>query len=316
MGITEELQAILDARYGKDVRQNIHDAIQTCYTDGKAGVIDYVARAALPNKADLENGKVKLSQIPEVALDNLIKVADDAARFALTKEEVQTGDTVKVLDTDLMYLVVDDTKLDSEDGYTGYSASVDWNTIAEKPDNIAFHDSTKTSLTDATATALVDEDGNVIAPKTLASQVYDAEGNTMLNMLTFDKDDTEVIEDVDIVKKSEIVNNLTSTDTDKPLSANMGKSLNDTLANKSSIFVKDYTVTLSASKTTDTAWNVTITQSGYTAMSYSIARGNSTSSSVTMGVEIFNSTKISGYYINKLSSAVTATIKVAYYKNS
>lgn len=136
MAIEQELQAILEARYGKDVRQNIHDAIQTCYDEGRAGVIDHVARAELPFKADLENGQVKLSQIPQVALDNLVKVQTDADRFALTTAEVQTGDTVKVIETDLMYLVVDDTKLDSEDGYTGYSASVNWSTIDGRPDGL------------------------------------------------------------------------------------------------------------------------------------------------------------------------------------
>ena len=38
--ITELLQTILSARYGKDVRQAIHDGIDKCYkdaTDGKPG---------------------------------------------------------------------------------------------------------------------------------------------------------------------------------------------------------------------------------------------------------------------------------------
>lgn len=47
MGITEDLKAILQARYGKDVRQSIHDAIKQCYDDGKAGVIDLEARKLL-----------------------------------------------------------------------------------------------------------------------------------------------------------------------------------------------------------------------------------------------------------------------------
>lgn len=35
-GIDEELAQILSARYGRDVRQSIHDAIKTCYDDGRA----------------------------------------------------------------------------------------------------------------------------------------------------------------------------------------------------------------------------------------------------------------------------------------
>ena len=42
--ITDILRQILSARYGKDVRQAIHDGIQQCYYDGKAGSIDLEAR--------------------------------------------------------------------------------------------------------------------------------------------------------------------------------------------------------------------------------------------------------------------------------
>lgn len=42
--ITDYLKQILSARYGKDVRQAIHDGIQQCYYDGKAGEIDLQAR--------------------------------------------------------------------------------------------------------------------------------------------------------------------------------------------------------------------------------------------------------------------------------
>lgn len=42
--ITDYLKQILSARYGRDVRQSIHDAIHQCYEDGKAGSIDLVAR--------------------------------------------------------------------------------------------------------------------------------------------------------------------------------------------------------------------------------------------------------------------------------
>lgn len=38
------LNSILSAVYGKDVRQSIHDAIQQCYYDGKAGGNDLEAR--------------------------------------------------------------------------------------------------------------------------------------------------------------------------------------------------------------------------------------------------------------------------------
>ena len=53
--ISEYLKQILSARYGKDVRQSIHDAIQQCYYDGKAGSIDLEARQSIE---DLDNNKL------------------------------------------------------------------------------------------------------------------------------------------------------------------------------------------------------------------------------------------------------------------
>lgn len=100
----------------------------------------------LENKADLDvNGQVKISQIPHAALDKLVKVENDTARFLLTNQDVQTGDTVKVLESndgtgERMYLVIDDSKLNTEDGYTAYSATTTWTTIEGRPDNLLYGD--------------------------------------------------------------------------------------------------------------------------------------------------------------------------------
>lgn len=93
---------------------------------------------AWANKADLVNGTVPIAQLPKVVFDEMVKVADDTARFALTTAQVQNGDTVYVIATSLMYLVIDDTKLNQEAGYQGYSAAVDWDTIDGRPDNITY----------------------------------------------------------------------------------------------------------------------------------------------------------------------------------
>jgi hypothetical protein len=76
----------------------------------------------LEGKADLVNGTIPISQIPPAAIEKLVAVADDTARFALTTNTVQLGDTVKVTSTDKMYLVVDVNSLDSEAGYQVYVA--------------------------------------------------------------------------------------------------------------------------------------------------------------------------------------------------
>lgn len=43
--IATYLEQVLEAQYGKDVRQAIHDAIEACYTDGRTGATDLTARA-------------------------------------------------------------------------------------------------------------------------------------------------------------------------------------------------------------------------------------------------------------------------------
>lgn len=82
-------------------------------------------------------GTISIDNLPKGALERCVVVADDTARFKLTSEHIQTGDTVKVTATNKMYFVKDDTKLNSEDGYEIYAAglasSVDWTGITNKP---------------------------------------------------------------------------------------------------------------------------------------------------------------------------------------
>lgn len=67
-------------------------------------------------------GTLPLSVLPQGALERLIKVVDEEARFALTTENVQLGDSVLQIDTDTMYIVVDTAELDNEAGYEEYAA--------------------------------------------------------------------------------------------------------------------------------------------------------------------------------------------------
>lgn len=67
-------------------------------------------------------GVLPLSTIPHGALERLVHVANKAARFQLTNTQVQTGDSVIQDDTGIMYIVVDDTKLNSDAGYQEYKA--------------------------------------------------------------------------------------------------------------------------------------------------------------------------------------------------
>ena len=82
-------------------------------------------------------GVISLDNLPAGALERLVKVTNDTARFALTTNDIQLGDTVKVESTKMMYIVKDITKLNSEDGYEQYTAgmasSVPWSGITGKP---------------------------------------------------------------------------------------------------------------------------------------------------------------------------------------
>lgn len=85
----------------------------------------------------LTSGTINIDRLPKAALERLIVVTDDTARFALTTATAQSGDTVKVTSTGKMYLIKDESKLSSEDGYEPYTASsassVPWSGVTGKP---------------------------------------------------------------------------------------------------------------------------------------------------------------------------------------
>lgn len=82
-------------------------------------------------------GEIPIENIPPRALERLVRVADEEARFALSTDEVQIGDSVLQVDTGFMYFIIDDTKLSSEAGYQVYTAgtasSVSWAGVTDKP---------------------------------------------------------------------------------------------------------------------------------------------------------------------------------------
>lgn len=85
----------------------------------------------------ITSGTINIDRLPKAALERMVVVADDTARFKLTTATAQVGDTVKVTATNKMYLVKDDSKLNTEDGYEPYTASsassVPWSGVTGKP---------------------------------------------------------------------------------------------------------------------------------------------------------------------------------------
>ena len=189
-GVTSAIQTQLN---GKAASSHEHAA-----TDITSGTLD---AARIPNldAAKITSGTISIERLPAGALERLVVVADQTARFALTTSDVQLGDTVKQTDTGVMYYVKDVSHLDSAAGYEEYSAgtatSVPWSGVTNTPTTLSGYDigdasisngvitlgsSTITPLTagsslDAsklTGTASVDTTGNAGTATALATARY------------------------------------------------------------------------------------------------------------------------------------------------
>lgn len=128
----------------------------------KEVVTELQSSELLNKKADLVNGTIPLSQIPPAAIERIITVENDTTRFALTSNDVQLGDTIKVVDTNKMYFVTDVDSLNSELGYQVYVAEKAAEAVADQNGNVI--DTTyatvsdigsKTNLTTTDKTSLV-----------------------------------------------------------------------------------------------------------------------------------------------------------------
>lgn len=108
----------------------ITDAAAKNHTHGNADITAVDA-------SKITSGTIDIARLPQGALERCVVVADDTARFALTANDVQLGDTVKVTGTGKMYFVTDASKLSTEEGYEVYTAgsatSVPWSGVTGKP---------------------------------------------------------------------------------------------------------------------------------------------------------------------------------------
>lgn len=134
----------------------------------------------------IASGTISIDRLPKAALERLVVVANDTARFALTTATAQSGDTVKVTSTGKMYLIKDESKLNSEDGYEPYTASsassVPWSGVTSKPSTFAPPTATSSTL------------GGVKVGYTTSGKNYklqvDASGNAFVNVPWTDNNTT------------------------------------------------------------------------------------------------------------------------------
>lgn len=82
--IQQFLNKILSSRYGKDVRQAIHDAIHQCYEDGKAGSVDLIARERIDNLVANDEDSEGNSELID------IRVGYDGVRYKNAGEAVRS----------------------------------------------------------------------------------------------------------------------------------------------------------------------------------------------------------------------------------
>lgn len=134
----------------------------------------------------ITSGTIDIDRLPKAALERMVVVADDTARFKLTTATAQVGDTVKVTATNKMYLVKDDSKLNTEVGYEPYTASsassVPWSGVTGKPSTFA-------PPTAAASTLGGVKVGYATSGKNYKLQV-DASGNAFVNVPWTDNNTT------------------------------------------------------------------------------------------------------------------------------
>lgn len=120
----EILRALIDGdQYNKKAQSRIEYLLKQLIT-------------VLDGKADLdEDGLIPVSELPPVVFEHMMEVVDDTARFALTTDDVQNGDYVYVDSSNIMYFVIDDTKLDMEAGYKPVAAGIAAKAVGDKNGN-------------------------------------------------------------------------------------------------------------------------------------------------------------------------------------
>jgi hypothetical protein len=125
-----------------------------------------------------------ISKFPDAIKERVKIVADEAARLALTITDVQNGDTVIETDTKRKFTVIDDTKLDSEDGYV--VTQIAWNDVESKPSSFTPSEHTHSQYEEAAnkKTSITDSDVDFPTGKAVLTALSGKEGTLTKGNLT------------------------------------------------------------------------------------------------------------------------------------
>jgi hypothetical protein len=149
-------------------------------------------------------GTIDTVNLPAGALERLITVTDESARFALTDTEVQLGDTVKQNDTGILYYVVNESELGNSAGYVEYTAgtatNVNWTGIIDKPNSVisltgdVTGSATMTALGSTSIAVTVQDDSHdhIIANVDGLQTALDAKQNNLIEGPFVDGDKTKL----------------------------------------------------------------------------------------------------------------------------
>lgn len=135
--IEELLEAILEAVYGVDVRQSIHDAIQQCYYDSKVGSLDLIARQQIATLVAANNetdGNSELIDIRTGADAKTYESAGEAVRQQFTALVAKLQECQNELEN--IRIGADETPYDS----AGEAVRVQISEIIEQLEQIAADD--------------------------------------------------------------------------------------------------------------------------------------------------------------------------------
>lgn len=214
------------------VKEKLKNKSDKGHQHGNADITDIDA-------SKIKSGTIDIDRLPKGAIERMVYVKDDAARFALTTNTTQNGDTVKVRSTKKMFYVIDDTKLSSEAGYESYTAesasAVPWSGVTGKPTTFTpeAHTHAISDVADLQETLTgLRQDVNAKPSKDTNTTYSLIQDSTDGHKLTFKGSDgstkTVTIPDNDHNDNTwrDVVDSLDSARTDASLSANQGRVLN------------------------------------------------------------------------------------------